>query len=290
MDNLLQNQDEMQDEELYALLDKALGAERLCVSEALIQKTLKRVAEEDNSKVISFEKAAKRKLPAVKYVSVAAAALFVVVLGVGVLRGGVTDGDSVQMEAVYDNAAGRKGLLMADVTESAGLSVADSADGTAQYHYYSTNGAEDMSNVAEDMSDNAEVAPEGEAVVQGDRGRPQATDKNENVLAGTATVVSAELAEALTAVGAKPGEAEYWEFVQKDTTWEKELFRELAAAMDVFGETLPENGTYSYSLECANGSGKTIYCEYPLDGIVRIETSKGVLWGLLGEKARFYTE
>ena len=128
MDNLLQNQDEMQDEELYALLDKALGAERLCVSEALIQKTLKRVAEEDNSKVISFEKAAKRKLPAVKYVSVAAAALFVVVLGVGVLRGGVTAGDSVQMEAVYDNVAGRKGLLTADVTESAGLSVADSAD------------------------------------------------------------------------------------------------------------------------------------------------------------------
>lgn len=282
MDNLLQNRDEMQDEELYALLDKALDAERLCVSEDLIQKTLRRVAEEDNSKVISFEKAAKRKLPAVKYISVAAAALFVVVLGVGVLRGGVTDGDSVQMEAVYDNVAGKKGLMTADKTESAGLSVADSADGVTQF-YYSTNGAEDM-------SDAVEVAPEGDAVVQEDRGRPQATAKNENVLEGTVTILSAELAEALTAVGAEPGEAEYWEFVQRDTTWEKELFRELAAAMDVFGETLPESGACSYSLECANGNGKTIYCAYPLDGIVRIETSKGVLWGLLGDTARFYTE
>lgn len=282
MDNLLQNRDEMQDEELYALLDKALDTERLCVSEDLIQKTLRRVAEEDNSKVISFEKAAKRKLPAVKYISVAAAALFVVVLGVGVLRGGVTAGDSVQMEAVYDNGAGNKGLMTADKTESAGLSVADSADGVTQF-YYSTNGAEDM-------SDAVEVAPEGDAVVQEDRGRPQATAKNENVLEGTVTILSAELAEALTAVGAEPGDAEYWEFVQRDTTWEKELFRELAAAMDVFGETLPESGAYSYSLECANGNGKTIYCAYPLDGIVRIETSKGVLWGLLGDTARFYTE
>lgn len=282
MDNLLQNRDEMQDEELYALLDKALDTERLCVSEDLIQKTLRRVAEEDNSEVISFEKAAKRKLPAVKYISVAAAALFVVVLGVGVLRGGVTAGDSVQMEAVYDNGAGNKGLMTADKTESAGLSVADSADGVTQF-YYSTNGAEDM-------SDAADVAPEGEAAVQEDRGRPQATAKNENVLEGTVTILSAELAEALTAVGAEPGEAEYWEFVQRDTTWEKELFRELAAAMDVFGETLPESGAYSYSLECANGNGKTIYCAYPLDGIVRIETSKGVLWGLLGDTARFYTE
>ena len=282
MDNLLQNRDEMQDEELYALLDKALDTERLCVSEDLIQKTLRRVAEEDNSKVISFEKAAKRKLPAVKYISVAAAALFVVVLGVGVLRGGVTAGDSVQMEAVYDNGAGNKGLMTADKTESAGLSVADSADGVTQF-YYSTNGAEDI-------SDAVEVAPEGDAVVQEDRGRPQATAKNENVLEGTVTILSAELAEALTAIGAEPGEAEYWEFVQRDTTWEKELFRELAAAMDVFGETLPESGAYSYSLECANGNGKTIYCAYPLDGIVRIETSKGVLWGLLGDTARFYTE
>lgn len=289
MDNLLQNRDEMQDEELYALLDKALDTERLCVSEDLIQKTLRRVAEEDNSKVISFEKAAKRKLPAVKYISVAAAALFVVVLGVGVLRGGVTAGDSVQMEAVYDNGAGRKGLLTADETESAGISVVDNADGTMQYSY-STNGAGDKHDAAEDMSDAADVAPEGEAAVQEDRGRPQATAKNENVLEGTVTILSAEMAEALTAVGAEPGEAEYWEFVQRDTTWEKELFRELAAAMDVFGETLPESGAYSYSLECANGNGKTIYCAYPLDGIVRIETSKGVLWGLLGDTARFYTE
>lgn len=283
MDNLLQNRDEMQDEELYALLDKALVTERLCVSEELIQKTLQRVAEEEDSKVISFEKAAKRKLPAVKYISVAAAALFVVVLGVGVIRGGVTGADSVQMEAVHDNAVGKKGLLTADSSGNGGIFAADNTDGTPQYHYYSINSAEDM-------SDAVEVALEGEAVVQEDRGRPLATEDNGSALEGTGNALSAELADALTAVGAEPGEAEYWEFVQRDTTWEKELFREIAAAMDVFGETLPENGTYSYKLLGKDGSVHVIYSEYPLDGIARLETSKGVLWGLIGERARFYTE
>ena len=281
MDNLMQNQDEMQEEELYALLDKALGAERLSVSEELIQKTLQRVAAEEDSKVISFEKAAKRKLPAVKYISVAAAALFVAVIGVGVLRGGDVSMDSAEMEAVYDNAGRKPGLLTADTAESGGLSVVDNADDVTQY-YYSINSPGDM---------NA-VAPEEEAVLQEDRGMSKSDDYNENLLEGTYVVLSSELAEALTAVGAEPvsGEAEYWEFVQREETWEKDLFRELAAAMDVFGEQLPEDGTYSYSLICGDGRTHLIKASYPLDGIVRLETEQGVLWGLLGEKARFYAE
>lgn len=282
MDNLMQNQDEMQEEELYALLDKALGAERLSVSEELIQKTLQRVAAEEDSKVISFEKAAKRKLPAVKYISVAAAALFVAVIGVGVLRGGDVSMDSAEMEAVYDNAERKPGLLTADTAESGGLSVVDNADDVTQY-YYSTNSPGDM---------NA-VAPEEEAVLQEDRGMmSKSDDYNENLLEGTYVVLSSELAEALNAVGAEPvsGEAEYWEFVQREETWEKDLFRELAAAMDVFGEQLPEDGTYSYSLICGDGRTHLIKASYPLDGIVRLETEQGVLWGLLGEKARFYAE
>ena len=70
-----QNTDEMQDEELYALLDRAMETERLCVSEELIQKTLKRVAEEESTKVVSFDTARKKKLSPVKYAGVAAAAL-----------------------------------------------------------------------------------------------------------------------------------------------------------------------------------------------------------------------
>ena len=60
--------------------------------------------------------------------------------------------------------------------------------------------------------------------------------------------------------------------------------------MDVFGEQLPEDGTYSYSLICGDGRTHLIKASYPLDGIVRLETEQGVLWGLLGEKARFYAE
>ncbi|MBQ8548564.1 MAG: hypothetical protein IJ427_08700, partial [Lachnospiraceae bacterium] len=71
MDKAIQDNTELQDEELYALLDKAWEAERLCVSEELIQKTLKRVAEETDTKVISFETAKKRKMSPMKYAGVA---------------------------------------------------------------------------------------------------------------------------------------------------------------------------------------------------------------------------
>lgn len=285
MDNLTQNPAEMQDEELYALLNKALVTERLCVSEELIQKTLKRVAEED-SKVVSFEKAAKRKLPAIKYISVAAAALFVAVIGIGVVRSGSFSGDSVEMEATYGIAAPESKGLLADVADGAGLSVVENKDDSSTHsHYYSsTNGVGDMTA----------DAVESEAVVQEDRGMPKASDDTDAVefLEGCTVAISPEVMEILAAVGAEPlsGTAEYWEFVQREESWETDLFKELAAAMDVFGETLPENGTYSYKLACEGGSTKLICCDYPLDGIVRVETGKGTLWGLFGESARFYTE
>lgn len=285
MDNLTQNPAEMQDEELYALLNKALVTERLCVSEELIQKTLKRVAEED-SKVVSFEKAAKRKLPAIKYISVAAAALFVAVIGIGVVRSGSFSGDSVEMEATYGISAPESKGLLADVADGAGLSVAENKDdsSTQSQYYYSTNGVGDMSA----------DAVESEAVVQEDRGMPKATDDTDVVefLEGRTVTISPELMEILAAVGAEPvsGNAEYWEFVQREESWETDLYKELAAATDVFGEPLPENGTYSYKLDCKDGITQLICCDYPLDGIVRVETGKGTLWGLLGESARFYAE
>lgn len=288
MDNLMLNRDEMQDEELYALLDRALGAEQICVSEDLIQKTLKRVAEAEESKVVSIETARKRRLPAMKYISVAVAALFVAVLGIGVMRNGSFSKDSMEMEATYDNASRKAEGVLADSPDGMGLSVVENKDDApgVQFDYSSTNGVGDMSDIDDAM-------PESNGTIaQEDRGgMPKASEETESVLESTSELISAKVTEALAGVGMTPisGSAEYWEFVQSGFAWEEELFRHVAA-MQTFDEPLPQRGDYSYCLVCGDGSRQTVSCGYPLDGIVRIETNKGVIWGLLGEEVRFYAE
>ncbi len=281
MDKLLQNEKEMQDEELYALLDRAMETECLRVSEDLIQKTLKRVAEQEDAKVVSFEKAAKRKLPAMKYVSVAAAALFVAVLGVGVLRGGVVSKDNTQMEATYDITSRKSGAELQDAAFEPNEPVTESKNDGAAY-YYSTS----------DVGDMSDVVAESESTLQQDRVGHRVTEQSVGMPESVYMSVPENLVEALTAVGAEPvsGEAEYWEFVQRETTWESELFKELTAAMDVFENKLPKDEAYEYSIECKGGGRQTVFSEFPLDGIVRIETKKGILWGFLGEYVRFYAE
>lgn len=291
MDKILQNKEELQDEELYALLDRALETERLCVSEELIQKTLARVTEEDDSKVVSFETAKKRKIPVVKYISVAAAAVFVVFVGVRTLGNGGLAKNDASMEAKYDNAGHTNETLLADTVDGSGTSAAGSLrKGTEYYYSVSDSDAVIQHETAEDMTTYTE-APEDDTS-ETEFPKSEASEGNGSVLEGTVMTISAELTEALTAVGAEPvsGEAEYWEFVQRDATWEKELFYELAAAMDVFGETLPTDGRYCYSLDSKGGGRQTVYGTDSLDGIVRIETKKGILWGLFGETVRLYTE
>ena len=238
--------------------------------------------------MVSMETVRKRRLPAIKYISVAVAALFVAVLGIGVMRNGSFSKDSVEMEATYDNAARKSESFLADSADGAGISIAENKDDTStQFHYYSsTNGVGDMSDVDH-------VAPEAnEAIVQEDRGgMPKASEETESVLESTSEVISAKVTEALTGAGMAPvsGNAEYWELVQDGVSWQEELFRHVAA-VQMFDEPLPEKGEYSYSLLCKDGSVRMIYCAYPLNGILRIETSGGTIWGLVGETVRFYTE
>ncbi len=291
MDKKLQNTDEMRDEELYALLDKAYETERLCVSEDLIQRTLARVAEEGDTKAVSFETAKKRKIPAVKYIGVAAAAVLVVFVGVRTLGNGGVAKDAAPMEAECDNAGYKNEALLADSAGGRGGSVTEgSRKGTEYYYSVSDSDAVTQHETADDMMADAVVPKEDITGMQFPGS--EVLEENEGALTGTEVTISAELAEALTAVGAEPvsGKAEYWELVQREKTWEQELFYELAACMDVFGERLPEGGSYRYGLGRNDGSSLSVYSDEPLDGIVRVETKKGTLWGLFGNTTRFYTE
>jgi hypothetical protein len=74
------------EEELYALLDKAMEDERLCVSEELIQKTLKRVEESPASTGVHHKSKNYSRL--IRWGSVAAAAVLVVFVGGRIFAGG----------------------------------------------------------------------------------------------------------------------------------------------------------------------------------------------------------
>ncbi len=292
MNKEMQKTDEMQDEELYALLDRAFETDRLCVSEDLIQKTLARVAEDQESKVISFEKAAKRRIPAVKYIGVAVAAVLVVVVGVRTLGNGKVSMDTAPMEVKFDNT-GAGYRVETEAMDERGVATSDSRKAGTEYSY-SMNDSDVVTNheAVGDMLADAVVPKDDVTGTQFPGSEVREESESVSVLTGAWLPISAEMTEALTAVGAEPvsGKAEYWELVQRDTTWERELFYELAAGMDVFGEILPEDGRYRYELGCGDGSVQTVSTDGPLDGIVRVETKKGILWGVFGEYTRFYTE
>ncbi len=265
MDTRLQDNNEMQEEELYALLDKAWETDRLCVSEDLIQKTLKRVAEED-TKVISFEKAAKRKLSPMKYVSVAAAAVFVLAIGMSTLGRGGFMNDNAQMEATYD----KTGRTAENAASYDGEALAEQDSTPADLQYSSTSD-----------SVNGMLA---DAVVEEDA----ETRGSESVLRGGVVALSERMTETLTDAEMAPmsKEAECWEFVHREESWEDELLRCLEA-VQVFETDLPESGAYSYLLGCEDGSRETIQSKEPLDLIVCIKTTRGTIWGLYGETVRF---
>ena len=268
MDARLQGNNEMQVEELYALLDKAWESDRLCVSEDLIQKTLKRVAEED-TKVISYEKAAKRKLSPMKYVSVAAAAVFVLVIGVSTLGRSGALNDSVQMEATYDKPGRTAGR-------------AESYDGGDSVEMHSASADWEYSSVSDSV--NGMTAPVTEGTENDSRG-------GSSVLRGSTVALSGRLTDVLTARGTIPisENAECWEFVYLEERWEEALLCSMAAA-EKFEDGLPAGGAYSYVLGCEDGSRETIHSEEALDLIVCIKTTEGTIWGLYGESVHFYME
>lgn len=282
MNKDMQNDNEMQDDELYALLDKALSAERLTVSEELIQKTLQRVAAEEDSKVISFEKAKKKKVWPVAYAGVAAAAL-VVVLGMRAFNGGSFTAEDAQMKSRN---------LVASEAESAGGPyelLMDAADGDAVVtdngitYQYSVNESQSASDLAEAVPQ--EPAIETETLPKADsRG-------GEAAMASAGAAVSEELAGILADAGmaVKTGEAEYWEFAAAETDWEQELLCALRAGAIVYSE-LPKDGQYGYTLDCKDSSRRYVASNRPLDAVVCLKTEQGAIWGLLGEGCDFYME
>jgi len=287
MDKLLQD-NEMQDEELYALLDKALETDsRLCVSEDLIQRTLKRAAEETDTRVISFESAAKRKISPMKYVGVAVAALFVAVLGVSAIRNGGFVADDVQMEATADRAGSKSSEagIRYDTSEASTALVnnADAVDGRC---HYSRSGDDSDLEILTDKNVQL-VAPE----------ENPAETTNAETGGGVVemSAVTVELSQMLAGVLKDAGMApvsdtmECWEFAEAETDWERELLNCLAAGA-LWGNQRPEYGTYRYVLEGKGGTSYVTEYREPLDLIVRIETEKGALWGLLGADSFFFTE
>ncbi len=286
MDNLLQN-NEMQEEELYALLDKALETDpRLCVSEDLIQKTLKRAAEETDSQVISLEAAKKRRISPMKYVGVAAAAVFVVVLGVGVFGNGGFVAKDAQMEATVDNTAGKSdGAMTAYDSSEPGTVMANSADAQKGKTYYSRSGeAEDLpaddNGIGFDVLADSpkENIAESEAVTGG-----------EAELSATTVTLSQKLAGVLKDAGMAPVSevAECWTFADVETDWERDLLNSLAAG-ELWGNQCPESGSFRYVLEGTDSIQYVMEYNEPLDLIIRIETEQGALWGLFGA-GRFWT-
>ena len=294
MDKAMQDNKELQDEELYALLDKALETDdRLCVSEDLIQKTLKRAAEETDTKVISFESAAKRKISPMKYVGVAVAAVFVAVLGVGAFRNGGLVRNDTQMEATAERAGHKSdgAGIRYDASEASTAMVnnGDAEDG--QWHYSKSGRAEDLlaDTVTEKMTDNSGllVAPEENPA------ETTNAETGEGVVEMSAVTVelSQMLAGVLKDAGMAPvsRDVECWEFADVETNWERELLNCLAAGV-LWENQRPEDGTYRYVLGSKGDIAYVMEYKEPLNFIVRIETEKGALWGFLGAGSFFFTE
>ena len=294
MDKAIQDNKELQAEELYALLDKAWETEpRLCVSEELIQKTLKRAAEETDNKVVSFETAKKRSISPVKYMGVAVAALFVAVVGVRMLGNGGFVAKDAQMEAAPGNMASESESVAAYDGSGLGIQTMDSADAEEKKWYSSRsgNGADLHADADADKEDVFEASEENHADVSAD---VQVTEIEKGTVEMSAMTVtlSQRLADVLKDAGmtSVSGEAECFEFAATDADWERELLNCLAAG-ELWDNGRPEDyGTYRYVLESTDEVRYEIEYREPLDMILRIETEKGTLWGLLGEGSYFFTE
>lgn len=272
MSKEMQEHNEMQDEELYALLEQALDQERLCVSEELIQKTLKKIEMQGTAEQMP-KQAAKKKPVFVRYASAAAAAVLLVALGIGMK-------DTI-------------GLNHKTAEDAMPEMVADRAGESEQYEYssHSTAGNTKPGTVrnasSADASTDSEVAlfdglkdqaePEEQVTVYWDSTEFSFTEEWGKAEADDVVVTN------------ETQEAECWEFVETEDDWMTELTRCLA-------ETEPKNklssetGDYKYSLACKDGSVRIIRFYEPLERIVRIQTEQGVLWCLFGETAYLYKD
>lgn len=274
MDKPMQESDGMRDEEIYALLDKAMEDEKLCVSDELIQKTLRRVKEENEAEVISMEKPVGKKYRMMQYTGVVAAAMLLVFFGSRILNGTGAIAREAKRNAMQESTA--RHYNGGEAQEETGSTATDGimeifSETATSMTPQSVNEALEDSMGAENFAE-----PESRA------GSPYEA---------VPVAVSAELREAAgSVVGVQiTDNAEYWEFVQRETDWQKDVMQQLENG------TLPEGalwleGNYRYVLAHGDGSQTEILSDEPLDAITRIETEQGALWCLLGESVRFCME
>lgn len=271
----LQKEWEMQDDELYALLDSAMEDDRLCVSEDLIQRTLQRVKEEDRTATVTSRKPRSRVW--ISYAGVAAAALLVVFVGTKSINN--VSKESADMAAPRSEAS----KAMDDGTYySSSAECGGSANGAA-----STN-AMDNSDMVKDEAGYSrgqkETPLEREDGIEAD----VAPEVTESYLRGEEFILSGEFFEFLKKGDFEPEDkiAEYWEFAGEETDMEKQMEEALLTVAVINGpDTI---GSYKYTLLDSRGEKQEIASELPLDRIIRIRTDRGELWFLFGTETTYF--
>lgn len=271
---------QMQDEELYALLDSVMEDERLTVREDLIQTTLQRVKEEEAG-LIPVKKSGRKLYRILSYAGMAAAAVLVLFVGVTTVNNGGFTGKNMKAESIADSSQYMDGsnLLTADGIES---EKSESGAEGKKHWYYSV--ADDADGV--ELQEPADMAPNAVAPEEKEEDIPE---RGGDVLTSDRVMLSAGLQKILSGTDEEETVwAECFVIGQRKGNWQEEL-RRIIEACAVEGD-LPAEGQYSYALVCADGSFGNINADGPLDLIVRIETESGELWGLFGETVRVYQE
>lgn len=238
-----------QDDELYALLEKAVSDERLCVSGELIQKTLRRV--QDGAE----KKPSRRYFVTLRYAYAAAAALLAVVAG-GVFfnRGGFIGGTKQsELLSGRDNAGSPARM----VSEGDTLMPPGASGGEAAQNY--------------------KVQVDGIDVLADYLKTDDADSWSSERFA-----VSEEFTAALAAAGytVLAKEAEYWEHTKTTEDAEDGNIGKTDRKQEII------SALYG-AVPCGTEEGEGIEevpSGTPLHAAVKIETGQGVLWILLGEK------
>ncbi len=270
---------QMQDDELYALLDSVMEDERLQVREDLIQATLQRVKEEEKAEVIPMKKSGGKKYRMLSYAGMAAAAALVLFVGIKTINNGGFTGSNMKAESVADSPLYMNGdhLITADRIESEKSE--SRADGKKDWYYSVADDADGA-----EMQEPSDLAPN---VVVPEAKEEEIPERGGDRITSNRVKLSADLQKMLS--GEDKGEtiwAECFVLRQRKGNWQEELLK-IIEACAIEGE-LPAEGEYCYALVCEDGSFGNINAESPLDLIVRIETESGELWGLFGENVRVY--
>lgn len=270
------------EEELYALLEKALEEEpRLRVNEELIQKTLKR-AEEVATETVFKEKSYKKYYRLFRYAGVAAAVLLLVV-GVRSMGGGFLTKDSATEKEFSSEGFMRNGGERADGAVT-GYSVFDEREMPKAYHYVlESSGAE---NVLEDASGESELYDEMGTHDLSDfseSGKKEVTAPEIKELYGedTDVILSEKFETWLLKYGIETNAsgAVYWDLgVGFREDWETlvtECMPETEAAADV----ATEKPYFAVN--------RSLFSEELLQFAVEIRTADGTLWLVMGEQLYF---